>query len=709
MVDMFKKIKKQNGERFAKAIRAYDNGIFDIENLDQIVKYAGREVEPIMDYLVSLKNVEIAEHTVSKTPLQLLDEAGYDAYYADTLEKQNAISKYYADAETLRDLATQGRISRQYASNGEGLCTFRDPHRFEKYHIINAVRKDVDDIRREDFPNPEREDKYGTSVLSIQVLKTGGFISIKNRYNHTVQNPDNTLNSNPDNIIEGLSMAIKQHFNVDFSSKKAYLPWGYTYINDKLIKYEREENNIYVGDSFYVKDGEVAELNKDYQEMIEHAFILDKKNGTITDICGIDSAFADVLQNEITGKKISVSKDKETDTTTILADGQELCMLQSGKITRLNLLETTELPDNFLSKFKLDSLQELTALKLKRIGDNSLNDVFGVKMVFPELEEIGDRSFFNGSHYDLDMPKLKKVGASTLNYWSPPKDYRFDCLEEVGDDSLSHIHTSSFPRLKKVGSHFCENSLQYEENLYAPELEEVGNKCFCNIHEISEINFPKLRIAGHDFLRAVGDSSNKRIHLPNLEQVGHNFMCNGSGWGQYATDYSLAEFNAQKLKTVGVNFMERCTDIQKMSMSDEINVQMGTHEGEAENFMPKIPEDKRPKPVMQEPELPMVFDECVNELSKQTQENHTEIPEGTLSPAIEITTPTEPIISITEAVDNVSGVVETTPVAQAQSLENSQKSVGLKNRLYKCSEKGRLARMVDTVKGLFARYRKSQR
>ncbi|MBR6674468.1 MAG: hypothetical protein IKL32_00930, partial [Alphaproteobacteria bacterium] len=445
MADMFKKIKKQNGERFAKAIRAYDNGIFDIENLDKIVKYAGREAEPIMDYLISLKGVEIAEHTVSKTPLQLLDEAGYDAYYADTLEKQNAISKYYADEETLRDLATQGRISRQYASNGEGLCTFRDPHRFEKYYIINAVRKDVDDIRREDFPNPEREDKYGTSVLSIQVLKTGGFISIKNRYNHTVQNPDNTLNSNPDNIIEGLSMAIKQHFNVDFSSKKAYLPWGYTYINDKLIKYGREENNIYVGDSFYVKDGEVTELNKDYQEMIEHAFILDKKNGTITDICGIDSAFADVLQNEITGKKISVSKGKETDTTTILADGQELCTLQSGKITRLNLLETTELPDNFLSKFKLDSLQELTAPKLKRIGDNSFNNVFRVKMVFPELEEIGNRSFFNGSHYDLDMPKLKKVGESTLNYWSPPKDYRFDCLEEVGDGSLSNIHTSSFP------------------------------------------------------------------------------------------------------------------------------------------------------------------------------------------------------------------------------------------------------------------------
>lgn len=676
MADMFKKIKKQNGERFAKAIRAYDNGIFDIENLDQIVKYAGREAEPIMDYLVSLKGVEIAEHTVSKTPLQLLDEAGYDAYYADTLEKQNAISHYYAD--------------------GEELCTFRDPHRFEKYYIINAVRKDVDDIRREDFPNPEREDKYGTSVLSIQVLKTGGFISIKNRYNHTVQNPDNTLNSNPDNIIEGLSMAIKQHFNVDFSSKKAYLPRGYTYINDKLIKYGREENNIYVGDSFYVKDGEVTELNKDYQEMIEHAFILDKKNGTITDICGIDSAFADVLQNEITGKKISVSKDKETDTTIILADGQEVCTLQSGEITRLNLLETTELPDNFLSKFELNSLEELNAPKLKRIGNYSFNNVYDFKMNLPELEEIGDRSFYNGTHYDLDMPKLKKVGQETLSYWYVSEDYAFDCLEEVGDFSLSHIKTSSFPRLKKVGRHFCETSLQYAETLYVPELEEVGKDCFCSINYMPELNFPKLRIAGHNFLRAVGDSSNKRINLPNLEQVGRNFMCNDSRWAQYEGDYSLDEFNAPKLKTVGVNFMGHCTDIQKKNMPSEINVQVETYEGEVKTFMPKMPPEKRPKPVALEPLFRLEMS------SKSSQKTITtgvvEISESRIENNIQI----PPVVPHTPTTQTVSNVVEAPCIPQA-TLSDEQRPMGLRNRLFALSEKGRMAKALSFVRGLFSK------
>lgn len=697
MADMFKKIKKQNGERFAKAIRAYDNGIFDIENLDQIVKYAGREAEPIMDYLISLKGVEIAEHTVSKTPLQLLDEAGYDAYYADTLEKQNAISHYYADIETLRDLANR-RLINDHASGGEKLCTFGDPHRFEKYYIINAVRKDVDEIRREDFPNPEREDKYGTSVLSIQILKTGGFISIKNRYNHTVQNPDNTLNSNPDNIIEGLSMAIKQHFNVDFSAQKAYLPRGYTYINDKLIKYQREENNIYVGDSFYVKDGEVTELNKDYQEMIDHRFILDKKNGTITDIIGSDNSFVQVLQNEIAGKKISVSKDKESDTTKILVDGQELCMMQSGKITCLNLLETTELPDYFLSNFEFNGLEELNAPKLKRIGNNSFNMTRHFKMNLPELEEIGNHSFFYLRHCDLDMPKLKKVGQGTLPSWYASEDYAFDCLEEVGNSSLSHIKASSFPKLKKVGHKFCHMSLKYAETLYVPELEEVGRDCFCNINEMTELNFPKLRIAGGNFLRAVGDNrSRKSIHLPNLERVGQNFMCNDPGWNQDGGDYSLDEFNAPKLKTVGINFMGRCTDIQRKNMPSEINVLLAIYGEKVETFMPKMPEDKRPKYQVLKPKL--------SALEGTKKEEQPKAKKTTISNASIETSTTVSLDVSTPVTDNVSSAVEQTN----RLISPASQSIGLKNRLYELSEKGRLARMIDAVKGIFSKRHKNQR
>ncbi|MBQ9738797.1 MAG: hypothetical protein IJV75_04735, partial [Alphaproteobacteria bacterium] len=228
-----------------------------------------------------------------------------------------------------------------------------------------------------------------------------------------------------------------------------------------------------------------------------------------------------------------------------------------------------------------------------------------------------------------------------------------------------------------------------------PELEEVGNKCFCNIHEISEINFPKLRIAGHNFLRAVGDSSNKRINLPNLEQVGNNFMCGGSGWGQYNCDYSVAEFNAPKLKTVGKDFMERCTDIGQMNMPSEINVQVETDEGEVKTFMPKMPPEKRPKPVALEPLFRL-------ESPEEHQENNAKLSGQVSQPVIENNIQTPAVEPNTVSTQVVSNVVEAPRIPQA-TLSDEQRPMGLRNRLFALSEKGRIAKALSFAKQLFSK------
>ena len=305
---MFDKIKKQNGEHFAKAIRNYDNGIFDIPNLDEIVKYAGREAEPIMNFLISLKGIHIEEMGVHEDPVILLKKAGYNAYVADTVEKQNAIKKYFAP--------------------GEELCTFRDSNRYQKYFIINAVREDVDEIERSE--KPEREDKYGTSVISIQVLKSGGFISIKNRYNHTVQNPDNTFNSNPDNIIPGLSDALKHYFGVDFSSQKTQLPDGYMMIGKQICKTVNEKDGvIYLSDSAYVKDGIIHEIDKNSEILLPMiGALLNAQKQEITFLSDIEPSseterFAqDIIKKNINGKKITFVKNNEKNTKDIYVDGK---------------------------------------------------------------------------------------------------------------------------------------------------------------------------------------------------------------------------------------------------------------------------------------------------------------------------------------------------------------------------------------------------
>ena len=92
---------------------------------------------------------------------------------------------------------------RKYYAVGEELCTFGDKDRLKRCRVFFAVKKNVDEIKRENFKEPKREDEYGTSVISIQFTKDGtNTLSIKNRYNHRVNNPDATYKNNLDNIIE---------------------------------------------------------------------------------------------------------------------------------------------------------------------------------------------------------------------------------------------------------------------------------------------------------------------------------------------------------------------------------------------------------------------------------------------------------------------------------------------------------------------------
>ena len=289
---VFEKIKKQNGERFAKAIRSYDNGIFDIPGIVDIVKYAGREAEPIMNYLESLKTIEIEVQGVHKDPITLLSEAGYDSYYADTLKKQNAPKKYFAP--------------------GEELCTFRDPERFKNFHMIWCIRKDVDKIKREDFKGKEkREDEYGTSVMCIQVLKTGGFISIKNRYNHTVENPDNTLNSNPDNIIKGLSSSIQHHYQVDFSSHKANLPDNFIIVGNKPVRIKNEFDGVYFGEDYFVDGGDIYSLDKDKEILMDNYIFNLKEKSVRVAKRGYEDEFCHIFNRELEDKKVKITKDEK--------------------------------------------------------------------------------------------------------------------------------------------------------------------------------------------------------------------------------------------------------------------------------------------------------------------------------------------------------------------------------------------------------------
>ena len=92
----FKQIKKQNGEAVAKVLRS--EVLLDIPNLAHILEFAGNNPDKIKALVPVIreiyKNKNTVEYHTDKSPLALLDEAGYDAFVVTTQQQKNSIEKY---------------------------------------------------------------------------------------------------------------------------------------------------------------------------------------------------------------------------------------------------------------------------------------------------------------------------------------------------------------------------------------------------------------------------------------------------------------------------------------------------------------------------------------------------------------------------------------------------------------------------------------
>lgn len=173
--------------------------------------------------------------TTQEEIIEDFKKAGYDTVFFDDEEKIAECKKYYAA--------------------GEVICTYNNlSGRMSQYHMLVAIKKDIDKIQRS--KTPQREDEYGTSILNIQIAKNGSHMSIKNRYNHTVSECDSTLNNNLDLLVPGLQAKVLGYYNIASLNKNKTYYRNIAKINGVYLKYVTEVENVYFGN-----------------------FVLDSKNG----------------------------------------------------------------------------------------------------------------------------------------------------------------------------------------------------------------------------------------------------------------------------------------------------------------------------------------------------------------------------------------------------------------------------------------------
>ena len=418
------RIKKLYGEKFMHFCRSIFPTLLEQEGLltevlkstfatnsrtlyDDIVNYYLEE--EFKNYIYSKVDVEKEKSEIigEKTPYQLLDENGYNLYECNSEEEIQSFKKYY--------------------KSGEELCTFRG-NRLNRCVVFFAVKKDAEEIKREDFNKPKREDEYGTSVMSIQFTKSqNSTVSIKNRYNHTVNNPDATYGNDLNKIAPGLTQSFKKLLSergltLNSSNIEAFSIPGYVVADDgKYYKYNMEINgNYYCPGNVIIDHGNVIKLEPEKQELIDY-FILDKENKTLSLYDSVISdSFIDGFKNidsiemannnnsEQKTKTITI-KEKSSDKPITIEINRE-----SNSIIGYTNENLTNLGDNFLGYN--EKLSKLVAPNVTSIKYGVLQNNKGLeKFEAPNLKEIGDCFLrYNVQLSNIEVPNVTYIGNGVL-------------------------------------------------------------------------------------------------------------------------------------------------------------------------------------------------------------------------------------------------------------------------------------------------------
>ena len=567
--DDLKIIKKKYGEKMMHLCRELFSTIMDSHPgvLSQILLESFEKRHDLYDDIVkrqleiSFKNYIYSiyeqltcakEETRSyvEDPVTLMSCAGYTLYECKSEKDIQAFKKYYAP--------------------GEMLCTFTQGGRLRNCYVYFAVHRDADILNRCDFKKPDRQDEYGTSVLSIQFTRDKSHtISIKNRYNHTVKNPDATFSNNLDNIIMGLTKSFADYYGMKSSylmSRSFEIP-GYVRASDgKFYKYNYEIDNVYYCPNNVVIDNfQIFAYSKEKYLVMDY-FILDLVNKKF--ITKVDDAFPRTIGN-IKNINIVNCQDKKIVTITP-KQGQDIIVVldQFHRIIGLTNNNVFMISNNFLRYNEVlenISLEKATAIGSKFLFSNktmkeiSLPNVTVISNDFmlnsrinsislPRVTVIGDNFMWDNTFLkSLVLPEVVLIGQDFL--------YSNYCLSEIyapkvceiGDNFLSqnsNLKTISLPEVTMIKSHFCFHGKSIKE-IYLPKVKAIGDYFLTYNQGVVSLNLPEVITIGASFMR--WNQSISTINLPCVRELGETALINNENISYVYAPNLINKVNNAKL------------------------------------------------------------------------------------------------------------------------------------------------------------------
>lgn len=497
MKSEFDKIKKLFGEDMAKLCRTLFSDLLEKEGLLPGILFehfdvsrdlykditSSGKIVAFRYYIKGLTNAaSVKLIDVKKSVKELFEEKGYDLYECRTQEELDYFRRYYHEKEMLCSF-TNGRLSDSF--------------------VFFAVKRNANELKREDFKSPEKEDEYGTSVLCIQFRKGDvNDISIVSRYNHAqgdvITTPNCLFDNDLDNINPGLMVAFAREygFNVISFKKDFSLPNYVRDVNDKHHKYNHEiKGTYYCANNIIVNSGRVViDTYKDKNRYILcDCYVIDLVSKKIF---LYDETLKDSFVDEfIDITHIDVRKDKDTGTKTIEVfydKGKQATIIidKDGKIIEYHNHYLTNANSGFMWNSKY--LRVLDTPNLEFAGNGFLR--------------------FNECLIELHLNKLKSLGNVSLRHNRVLKIFKANSLEIIGNDCFYYNDSMEIvylPSARIIGKGFCYCN-KTTKILYALSLESVGLYFFkCN-NAFEKVYIP------NSIIEHIGN--NKIIELMSINQ-----------------------------------------------------------------------------------------------------------------------------------------------------------------------------------------------
>ena len=526
-MDELKKIKKLYGEEMMHLCRdlfpsiletpeelidILTNHIFPTKMLYKDIINNGLECD-FKSFIYQFVDLDEYKAITDKTPFELLRSVGYTLYECKTEEDIQKFKRYYAESEVL--------------------CTFNG-RRLDSCHVFFAVKNDADNLNRNDFISPRREDSYGTSVISIQFSKgENNTLSIKNRYNHTVENPDATFSNNLEAIIPGLTYSFEKHYNLNIvqsnSSESFFNNMKYVKAsNGKYYRYNMEINNIYYCENNIIIDNGyvIKKYNKEKERYIlMDYFILDlKEKRMFLYDDKLYDAFINYFDSNI--KRIDVINEKKNKKISFEDNNSNVIIKidNSGNIMYYKNDNIKCVGYNFLRYNR--NLSQISLNNVERIQNRFLSkNICLDKISFPKLKVVYD--YFLESNTiikEINIPKIESIGDKFMKSNLEVKKLYFGKLREVGNMFFANNNIISnlyLPTLESVGDYFLYQN-KYLKRIKLNNLKIIGDFFLFHNRDIFELNLENVIKIGTMFMYF--NEKIKDLFLPNVDNIGHSFF-----------------------------------------------------------------------------------------------------------------------------------------------------------------------------------------